>query len=202
MKVIALSLGTLQTNCYILSSLQDAVVIDPAGEGERIFEVLQKEGLTLKGILLTHTHFDHFGAVDELVKKTDTLLYCPLDDASGLTDTRLNVSGFFGKGQTVKTAPSRLLKEGDKIAFGEEQLTVISTPGHTAGSCCYLSKAALFSGDTLFKHSYGRTDMPGGNKELLFSSLRRLLSTEENLKVYPGHGSDTTLDNERRYFGV
>ncbi len=201
MQVFTLPLGALQTNCYILASEKKALVIDPADAHFQILAFLQKEGLTLEGILLTHCHFDHMGGVDALAEASGAPLFCPEKDAVGLTDENRNASRCFGEGLSIKTAPARLLKEGDRIELGNEELTVLETPGHTAGSVCYLADDLLISGDTLFFRGYGRTDLPSGSDVMLVRSLRRLFCLEDRT-VYPGHGPSTTILKEKNFYGL
>ena len=200
MQVFTLPLGALQTNCYILVSEKKALVIDPADSHLQILALLQKEGLHLEGILLTHCHFDHMGGVDALAEASGAPLYCPEKDAVGLTDEDRNASRYFGEGLSLKTLPTRLLKEGDEITHGSERLTVLETPGHTSGSVCYLAENLLISGDTLFFRGYGRTDLPSGSDAKLYSSLKRLFCLEDRT-VYPGHGPATTLLKEKSFYG-
>ena len=201
MQVVTLPLGALQTNCYILASEKKALVIDPADAHFQILALLQKEGLTLEGILLTHCHFDHMGGVDALAEASGAPLFCPEKDAVGLTDENRNASRCFGEGLSIKTAPARLLKEGDRISLGTEELTVLDTPGHTSGSVCYLAEDLLISGDTLFFRGCGRTDLPSGSDGMLLRSLRRLFCLEDRA-VYPGHGPSTTLLKEKNFYGL
>ena len=205
MQVKTLVLGAVQTNCYILTSDSApgrALVIDPAASAKDIFAYLQKNALTLDAILLTHTHFDHMEALDELIALTGAPFYCPEKDAGGLTDFITNGSMLlFRYPVIVNIKPTRLLRSGDHIGFGKEKLTVLETPGHTVGSVCYDGGDILFSGDTLFCQGYGRTDLPGVRDDELFSSLKRIFALPDKT-VYPGHGQTTTIANERRYFGA
>lgn len=201
MNIETLVLGPLQTNCYILNFEKEALIIDPAANAELILRKIRERDWFLKGILLTHTHFDHMGAVDAIVKATDAPLYCPSKDAPGLRDWGKNLSlSFTRHAVQVDTVPTVLLNEWDTVPFGNEKLRVLETPGHTVGSVCYEGEDFLFSGDTLFYHGRGRTDVPGGSEEQLYQSLSRLF-TLENRTVYPGHGQPTSLDNERIFLG-
>ena len=192
----------MQTNCYILNFEKEALLVDPAADAELILKKLHEKEWSLKGILLTHTHFDHMGAVDAIVKATGAPLYCPYKDAPGLRDWGKNLSLHFTRHtMQVDTVPAVLLHEWDTVPFGNERLRVLETPGHTVGSVCYEGEDFLFSGDTLFYHGYGRTDIPGGSEEQLSQSLSRLL-TLENRTVYPGHGQPTSLEDERIFFGL
>ena len=203
MTVYTYPIGPLQTNCYVITCPNangQALVIDPAFHEDQILSFLESKGLVLGGVILTHCHFDHMWAVDGLCKG-GAPFYCPKKDAPALNDPKRNASYYFGQTLAVKTDPARLLSEGDEIRLGNETLTVLETPGHTEGSICLLSDGILFSGDTLFCHGYGRTDLPSGNESALFSSLRRILSMND-CTVYPGHGKETTILQEKRYFGV
>ena len=204
MEVRTLVLGPVMTNCYLLtdsSAPGRALVIDPAYDGAAIASQLERSGLKPEGVLLTHCHFDHMEGLDELIARTGAPLLCPAKDAAGLTDPFYNGSLLlFRYPVTVSAHPARLLHEGDEILFGDEKLTVLETPGHTAGSVCYLARDLLFSGDTLFAGGYGRTDLPGGDDAALGASLARILALPDR-KVFPGHGEATTIANEKRRFG-
>ena len=194
MKVYPLAVGPLGTNCYIVADGQGTVaVIDPGDEGARIQATLDRLGLTLGAVLLTHVHFDHIGAADELASET-VPLYCHEDE----TAARRNLSGVFGDAMTVQTVP-HTVREGDTVTVGELSFEVWHTPGHTPGSVCYVTPTAMFSGDTLFCESIGLTDFPGGSPAEMARSLRRLLSEPADRKVYPGHDEPTTLSHERQY---
>lgn len=196
MMIRTLTVGELQTNCYIVwDDRRNAVVIDPGADGNAIRRVLEREQLTLGAVLLTHAHFDHMGAVGELI--TDgTPVYCHRLEQPTLTDGMLNLSAYFG----VPVSPVHnavLLDEGDTLTVGGLRFTVLHTPGHTAGSCCFLSGDALFAGDTLFCESIGRTDFPTGNIAAMQASLSRLLTLDGNLRVFAGHGEPTTIAHEQ-----
>ena len=202
MDIQKLTVGALAANCWLLTSKTipgHALLIDPGGEPEKILKVLRERELKLDMILLTHGHFDHITAVDEVVDATGALLYCPQKDKRALTDPHVNLSCFTKTPLYIKTVPARLLKEWDVIPFGGERLTVLEPPGHTPGSVCYMADGALFSGDTLFARGCGRTDLEGGDKEALESSLSRLLKLGD-VAVYPGHGESTCISDERAYY--
>ena len=147
MTVYTYPVGPLLTNCYIVTSPTakgKALVIDPGFGEEKILSFLESKGLALEGVILTHCHFDHMWALDGLCKK-GIPFYCPKKDADALEDSKKNASLYFGKPLAVKTPPTKLLSEGDKIVLGNETLTVLETPGHTEGSICLLGDGILFS---------------------------------------------------------
>ena len=187
MNIQKLTLGLYQTNIYILSNDTEAVVIDPGYEPDTILDAL--EGKELKAILLTHGHFDHVGAVKELVAETGCKVYIHAAD--------LSLPPMITAGQLYYT---HTYAEGDTISPIEgAQLNVLHTPGHTPGSVCLLLGDQMFSGDTLFEGSCGRMDLPGGDQLQMHQSLNRLVSLQADYHVHPGHGGSTTLAAEKRY---
>ncbi len=175
-----------------------AAVIDPAADTETVIEMLQKEDLALSMILLTHGHFDHIYAADTLRDATGAPLMIHQKDAGMLTDPTANASRlFFGTGDTYRPA-DRLLKGGDGLPLGNEIITVRHTPGHSMGSVCYVLPGCIFTGDTLFQNSVGRTDLPGGDAQALEESLRRIAAMPGDYVLYPGHGEITSLDRQRK----
>ena len=188
MNITILPLGMLETNCYLLSEGTHCLVIDPGAEPETVLDVLKKQGLTLEAILLTHGHFDHVGAVRTLAAETDCPVYLCEEDLSlpaAMTSGPLYYTHRYG--------------EGDQMTLGGMTLQVLQTPGHTPGSVCLRFGKHLFTGDTLFAGSCGRTDFPGSSPAAMEKSLARLAKLEDDLLIYPGHGETTTLDEEKRY---
>ena len=182
-----LTLGLYQTNTYILSNGTEAAVIDPGYEPDTILDAL--EGLTLKAILLTHGHFDHVGAVRELVAETGCEVW--IHAAEGTMPPMVTAGPLYY---------THTYDEGDTICPSSGvEITVLHTPGHTPGSVCLLCGRDLFSGDTLFEGSCGRVDLPGGNGHQMVASLRRLAALQADYQVHPGHGGSTALSAERRY---
>lgn len=195
MEIITLSPTGFASNCFILHSAGEAFVIDPAISEKRIIARLADEGLTLKGILLTHGHFDHIWRAQELRNATGAPLYVHESDAEMLTDSKKNAYATFTGGSfTIREADS-LLREGDVLTLGDERITVLHTPGHTKGSVCYDTGEILITGDTLFAQGFGRYDLYGGDLKALKGSLQRLLelASTENRWIYCGHGENSTL---------
>ena len=198
-----LVLGPVATNCYVVSNedTKEAIVIDPAEHAGEIMGVLEKEGASLKAILLTHGHFDHMTAANELREKTGAKLYAHEAEEELLKTPELNLSMAF-TGRSVSTEADVLVKDGEVLALAGMELKVIHTPGHTKGGCCYLleNQGILFSGDTLFQRTIGRTDFPTGDYQTLLDSVRkRLFVLNEEIKVLPGHNDTTTIAYEKKY---
>ena len=190
MKHTVMALGAYQTNCYILWNEESdrCVVIDPGYEPERILVETARLGKTIEAVLLTHGHFDHVGGVRTLAAETDCRVY--------LHEKDLSMPPQMTAGPLYYTD---LYREGDVLDLAGLKIRVIHTPGHTEGSVCLLVEDAMFSGDTLFEGSCGRTDLPGGNWATILQSLKRLAGMEKNYAVYPGHGPSTTLEDEKRW---
>lgn len=198
MNVTYFAVGGLGTNCYIVSDNSGhAAIIDPGGDARRILNDVKQKSLTVDFILLTHAHFDHIMAVEELSMATDAQILVGAADAPMLYDAQLNLSTMVCPTQAVEVTAHRLLLDGEIIHVGDATLTVMETPGHTRGSVCYLGEDVLFSGDTLFAGSIGRTDLPGGDMTALRQSLARLAALDGDYTVYPGHGEETTLSFEK-----
>ena len=200
MKVLVLPVGPLKANCYIVFQEEegDCVVIDPGGDWELLLHNLKEHRLTPEAILLTHGHFDHIGAVDDLKKHTGAKLVIHSEDAGLLQDPERNLSRPFEIGDLrVKATPDRLVKDGDMLEIAGLRFRVLHAPGHTMGGVFYAGDGVLFSGDTLMWGTAGRTDMPGGNLQLLLKSLSRLSDLDDSVVICPGHGPQSTLARER-----
>ena len=197
MTIHCLPLGALQANCYLLSDEEGATaVIDPGDEAGTILETVRAGELAVEAILLTHAHFDHILAADELRRETGAPVYVYETDAPALADPRRSLT-VLAKGGAGPLRADHLLKDGEELRVGRLAVSVLHTPGHTPGSCCFLCGDALFSGDTLFAGSIGRTDFPGGDDQAMAASLRMLAALEPGIRVFPGHGESTTLSKER-----
>ncbi len=188
MELTELTLGLYQTNCYIVHApgSKTCCIIDPGYEAATILHKVEALGLEVEAILLTHGHFDHVGAVAEIAAETDCHVYLSAADLS----LPPMITG--GKLYYTHTYPA-----GGSVAAAGLTFRVIPTPGHTPGSVCLTCENVMFSGDTLFCGSCGRTDLPGGNHRQILSSLATLAALPGNYRVYPGHGSSTELAWER-----
>lgn len=201
MKVITLCPAAWESNSYLLIQNGEALLFDAGASPDKISEALAREQATLKGILLTHGHFDHILSIDALREKYNVPVYVHREDAPMLTDGRLNAYAFFFRQERSWRPAEKLLSDGDSIPFGDKRISVIHTPGHTRGSVCYLVGDLLFSGDTLFADGYGRTDLEGGDDAALSYSLQKLFKLPMTLKVYAGHGMSTILENAKYNLG-
>ncbi len=182
------------SNCYILSCREESAVIDPGEYSAELDSALGEIDYRLKYILLTHTHFDHMYGARKLKEKTGALLCVHELDIPGLTDYSLNI-GYTGM-KFCKNADISL-SDGQILKLGSEEIKVIHTPGHTVGGVCFLTGDMLFTGDTLFAGTIGRTDFMGGSYTDIITSLRRIDALGDDLTIYPGHGPATTLKTER-----
>lgn len=180
-----LTVGSLGTCCYILWAEGEAgcAVIDPGGEAARIREACA--GRKIQAILLTHGHFDHIRAVEELARDGAEIII-HREDAPMLTDPEMNAGWLVGE-RVVAPPATRTVREGDQLTCAGVDFTVLHTPGHTPGSVCYQTGRWLFTGDTLFHGGYGRTDLPGGSTRQLADSLRRLTPLAHQYDIFPGH---------------
>ncbi|OIO35655.1 MAG: hypothetical protein AUJ74_05405 [Candidatus Omnitrophica bacterium CG1_02_44_16] len=194
MKIYKVIVGELQTNCYIVASDKgNAFIIDPGDDVEKIRDVLKERMLKAVFIINTHGHIDHIKANAALKLP----LYIHEKEKDMVADPRKNLMTlFFGAFTAVK--PERLLKDGDRVELDELSFEVIHTPGHTMGGICLLGGGVLFSGDTLFYNGVGRTDFPGASHAELLKSLKKLSFLKEDIRVYPGHGPNTTIGREAR----
>ena len=189
--------GPVAGNCYIVfDENKDALVIDPGDEADKILAEIEKNGVTVSKIVLTHGHFDHTSAVPEVKAKTGAEVLIGEKDFDMTNSAKLSLAGPFGIGYTPFVCDTKL-KEGDTITVGTMSYKIIETPGHTKGSICLIGEDVIFSGDTLFLGSCGRTDFPGGSFAEMKASLKRLAQIDGNYYVYSGHGPRTTLDFER-----
>lgn len=211
-KIGRMVLGICQTNCYFLyrTGTADAIVVDPADNGDKIANALERNGFRVAGILITHGHFDHIlgcdalkAAANEAAEKAGedaVKVYACETERELLNDARLNLSKGMSGAYTLDA--DVYVKDGEEITIAGMTCKVIETPGHTVGGCCYYFEEAgiLISGDTLFQESVGRTDFPTGSMSTLVRSIKdKLFVLPDETQVYPGHGDSTTIKLEKRY---
>ena len=185
-------------NCYVVSDdTGEGIVIDPGGMAKQILSYIREAKLSIKAVLDTHGHCDHIGANDEIRDETGAPLYIHKEDAAMISDMKLNLSAFMGF-RVISRPAEHLLSEGDKISFGQSELEVIHTPGHTKGGVCFVGEGVAFTGDTLFAGSIGRSDFPGGSERDLIGNIKKkLLVLPDETKVYSGHGPSSEIGWER-----
>lgn len=198
MDIKRIVVGRVSTNCYLVANEKQCIIVDPGDDFERIVHEIEKNEYTPVAIFLTHGHFDHIMAVNELRERFHISVYAAKTEDELLKSEYLNSSVDFGYSYSTKA--DVLLKDGqwiDAIGMG---IKVVYTPGHTAGSCCYYFKdeKVLFSGDTLFRSSIGRTDLPTGDEMDLFDSLDLLMKLPEDVRVFCGHGPETSIGFEKK----
>lgn len=197
MEIVNRVLGPVQTNCYILMDQGHALIIDPGAPIQDLDAILDAHQCQLDAICLTHAHFDHIGGIPSILEKYPVDVYVHPKEVSFFADTKLNVSQAFMQPFSFACEP-KALKEG-KQTIGSFDLDVLYTPGHSVGSLCILYKDILFSGDTLFMGSIGRTDMVTGSYSEIIHSLEKLKALKLNYYVLPGHGPQSSLDDEKQW---
>lgn len=200
MKIEKFVTGIISTNCYLVinEETRQTVVIDPADCPKYLMNHIKKEGYQIEAILLTHGHFDHMMGIDKFLNEFKVPVYVHEDDEDAMNDPRLNQSAAYTAGYTFSKA--QYIRGGQTLAIAGYRFQVIHTPGHTKGGCCYYieEENVLFSGDTLFQMSVGRTDFANSSTSDLIHSVReKLLVLPEETKVYPGHMGETTIGFEK-----
>jgi hydroxyacylglutathione hydrolase len=198
MKMSALAVGPIQGNCYIVwdEKSRDGIVIDPGDEPGRILKIIEENGVKVGIIVCTHAHFDHVGGVSVLKNKTGAKVAVNRNDLEiFLRAERQAVLWGFHVEQP--SAPDIFIDEGDEIAAGDLRFTVLLTPGHSPGGICLYGEGVLFTGDTVFAGSVGRTDLPGGSTDELKKSFLRIMSLPAETKILPGHGGASTVGEEK-----
>ena len=197
-----MTLGMVATNCYLIinKETKEALLIDPADNALRISNVIEENVCTLKAILLTHGHFDHIMALNELKKRYNVPVYAHEEEEDVLKQSSLNMSGMIG--QIYTTQADIYVKDGEHLKLAGLDIIVLHTPGHTKGGVCYYlpEEKVLMSGDTLFHCSIGRTDFPTGSMSQLVRSVKeQLFVLPDDVQVYPGHDSVTSIGYEKQY---
>jgi hydroxyacylglutathione hydrolase len=201
MLIETVPVGPLQVNCYLVGCpvTRQALVVDPGAEGERLLQRLDSLELTLKLVVNTHAHFDHVGGNAVLAAQPGIELLLHPDDLPLLSRATAQAAAY-GLNTLASPEPTRLIREGERVECGSLGFEVLHLPGHSPGGICLYGHGHLFAGDALFAGSVGRTDLPGGDHELLIAGIRRkLMSLPGATVVHPGHGPDTTIEAERLY---
>lgn len=199
MMVQTLAVGELKTNCYLLiNDKGNAIVIDPADEAEKIIDRIKEQNLSVKAILLTHGHFDHIMATNQVKKEFNCPVIIGEPDEEMLNDDEKNAAVLMGL-HVEKVTADKKVNDGDVLDFDTFRIKVLSTQGHTKGSVCYIVDDIIFSGDTLFYESVGRCDLYGGNAMKLMQSLKKIARLEGEFDVFPGHGYCTKLSHEKEH---
>jgi len=192
-EILNITPGGYAANCYLVRKGADAVLIDCTAPAADVKALLTKKGATLRGILLTHGHFDHMLTLDAVKRETNAPVYLAADDKDLPEDGEKNAyTVFFGMPQAYP-APDVLFNDGETLSFGALTLRAMVTPGHTRGSSLFLCEGIAFTGDTIFAAGYGRFDLYGGDGAALVSSLERIATLPRDTVIYPGHGPHAEL---------
>lgn len=203
LSISSLTVGELAVNCWFLTNegSKETLVFDPGDEAGRIQAFADKKGWKISCILLTHGHADHMAAAEELKRLTGASVYALREEEPMLQNAKTNLSVFINH-RVITVMADELLSDGQMITLSGICLQVFHTPGHTPGGCCFYCEEAgcVFSGDTLFQGSVGRSDFPGGSMSQLVRSVReKLFLLPDDTKVYPGHGEETSIGYEKKY---
>ena len=201
MRIEQYCVGQVGTNCYFIinEETKEMLIVDPGDSAQMLVEKIRLGVLIPKAILLTHGHFDHVMAAQELAKTFDLKIYAHEEEKDTLNHPGKNVSAMIGRQDSYHA--DIFVKDGELLQLAGMEIKVLHTPGHTPGGCCYYleKEQVLFSGDTLFCQSVGRTDFPGGSMSQIVRSIKsKLLALPDKVKVYPGHMDLTTIGMERR----
>lgn len=197
-KIHTIVVGRLQTNCYILQSNESAIIVDPGDEPDRIIRFVHDIKVRPSQIIATHTHFDHVLGVDTIRAKLKIPFMIHRDDLAMLESMQSRVRQIMGFEVPPPPKVDSYLKDGDVLKLGEEKISVLHTPGHSPGSISLSGDRYVLTGDALFNQSIGRTDLPGGDLKTLVHSIKeRLFKLDDEIIVYPGHGPETTIGDEK-----
>lgn len=201
LKIETMTVGMAQSNCYIVHNETEAIIVDPGGEQARIEQTIERLDIKPIAILLTHTHYDHIGALEGIRDTYNVPVYVAAEENNWLMDPMRNLSGYVGESITTRPAEEELLI-GDEMTIGDFTFKVLPTPGHSPGGVSFVFEEGDFviTGDALFGGSIGRTDFPGSNHEQLLTSIREQLFTlPEHYTIYPGHMGRSTIGHEKNY---
>jgi len=193
MLIKTLPVGMLETNCYIVTDeeTKECAIIDPGGDSNTILDYIESNKLKPVAIFMTHGHYDHHMALDEVIAATGAPAY--------IHESEINRSGQQGRHKMNDNGSLHYYAEGDVIKAGNLEFLIIETPGHSTGSVTLICNDALFTGDTLFRGDCGRTDLEGGSEDVMMQSLKRLSELNGDYEVYPGHAESSTLSYERSF---
>ena len=199
MEIETIIVGPLQVNCYVVYDEHslDAVVIDPGDQPEKVLKLAKSKGLRISSIICTHGHFDHTGGIYTIREKTGAKILLHIDELPVYTRAE-SQGAIWGFNIVQPPHPDQFVKDGDEISAGSLMLRVIHTPGHSPGGICLATEGIVFTGDTVFAGSIGRTDFPGGSIEALKVSFKKILAFPPETILYPGHGNWTTVSDEWR----
>ena len=195
-----ITVGSYMSNCYIVGceETREAAVIDPGADFKKIDMIIEELEVKIKFVLLTHAHGDHIGALEEIIQKYNVPVYIHEDDVDMLQDANKNFSKMMFR-KEIKIKPEKLLKDGEIVELGQLEMEIIHTPGHTPGSISIKVENIMLTGDTLFNGSIGRTDFPGGSFEKIINSIKsKIFKYDDEIIVYPGHNSPTTIGKEKK----
>jgi len=197
----SVTVGKVQCNCYILGceKTREGVIIDPGGDADLILEIVKRHNLSIRYIILTHGHFDHIEGLSDLIRSIKAPVM--LHEGDVFLYDHLDAQGqMFGFDLAPAPPFDRTVEEGDRFSFGDYTIEVLHTPGHSPGSISLLCDSSVYTGDTVFAGSIGRTDLTGGSHDTLVKSARlKIMSLDDATKLYPGHGESTTVGYEKRY---
>lgn len=199
MKIVTLPTFGHWSNSYLAISGSEAALVDPSSAPSHVTDALEENGCELKYILLTHGHYDHTKYVTQVKEQTQAKICIHHLDDELLGDSEKNCYTLFNSGEQTAPGADVLLSDGDELPLGSDVIKVMHTPGHTRGSVCYTIGSTMFTGDTLFRGSIGRTDFYGGDDDDMYRTLLRLKMLEGEYEVYPGHEGVTTLNVERKF---
>lgn len=198
MIIETLIVGALENNCFIIAddNTKEALVVDPGDEPDRILELITTNNFNVRYIVCTHAHFDHVGAISEIKEKTGAKITIHRDELEIYKAAR-DQAAFWGYELDPLPEPDVFVSEGDKLEIGNLRFDILHTPGHSPGGICLYGEGILITGDTLFAGSVGRTDFYGGDMERLKGSFKRLISLADEVRVFPGHGPESTICKEK-----
>lgn len=200
LETFCIHLGPLRSNCYIVPlGNGECVAVDIGGHPRTFLSFLREHNLTLRAILLTHGHFDHIGGVEKVREETACDVYIHKNDEKMLKDINLNMGTTFNHFAFHPVKVYKTISDNDILDFENLKFTVLHTPGHTKGGVCFVCDDCIFTGDTLFRQSIGRTDFENGSMSEMTQSLERLCALQGDYRVMPGHMEESTLDFERNY---